>query len=118
MRPGAPSRRRPPLIRSTALILAFASCAGSLCGAHRSEAGSFDTSSTACLATDGSTLDHVPDCMRVGRHVRVGPSISRGTAALRDGAMRTGLPGDETATAQRGRVRVQSGATWSGFFAR
>ena len=64
---------------------------------------------TAAAASDGvncvrnidpdSQLDRLPDCMRMGRHVRVGPSVSRGTAALDNGYVNTGLadaPADNT----------------------
>lgn len=38
-----------------------------------------------------SQLDRLPDCMRMGRHVRVGQSVSRGTATLGGGYVNTGL---------------------------
>ena len=61
----------------------------------------FATAGAASAASDGVScmrdgdqdgqLDRLPDCMRMGRHVRVGASVSRGTAALGDGYISTGL---------------------------
>lgn len=68
-----------------------------------------------------ASLDRVTDCMRMGRHVRVDSSVSRGTATLNDGlfptAMRDGSA--DLGPGRRLRVPVQPNqSVWSGFLGR
>lgn len=68
-----------------------------------------------------SSLNSVPDCMRMGRHVRVDSNVSRGTATLRDGMMPTTLRDGSPDMEQQRRLRVPvapGGSLWSGFFGR
>ena len=76
-----------------------------------------------CLSqTDpDSSLDRVTDCVRMGRHVRVDSSVSRGTAALNDGLMPTTLRDGSADFGPHRRLRVPVGpreSLWSNFFAR
>lgn len=80
-----------------------------------------------CLSEFENQLDRVPDCMKVGRRVRVDSSVSRGTATLHGGGgmMPTAVRGGaaETFPPRDGRVRVPAAAAagqslWSGFFFR
>ena len=79
--------------------------------------------SSACLSSvdPESQLDRLPDCMRMGRHVRVGTSVSHGTATLDDGMMHTTLRGSDGQNPPRRRIYVPTEAgrsLWSDFFGR
>ncbi len=82
--------------RSVLILAAFVTTAGSAFAAS-------DGVSCVRSIDPDSQLDRLPECMRMGRHVRVGPSVSRGTATLVDGYVATGL--NETPVDQR-RVSV------------
>lgn len=102
--------QRPALL---SLAVAAALCAGS--GSSWAVEG--------CLSRidPESSLNRVPDCMRMGRHVRVDSNVSRGTATLRDGMMPTTLRDGSADMEQQRRLRVPvapGGSLWSGFFGR
>ena len=102
--------QRPALLP---LAVAAALCAGS--------ASAWAVEGCLAQIDPDSSLDRVTDCMRMGRHVRVDSSVSRGTAALKDGMMPTTLRNGSTDLGPHRRLRVPvdpGESLWSTFFAR